>query len=88
MAFWNRAETRATPTATMDNPPSWMLDAFGATPSSSGQSVSVDKALGLIPLYAAVSLIAEQVATLPFKVYRTGRTGSARRPGRITRGGC
>jgi HK97 family phage portal protein len=75
MAFWNRAQTRATPTATMDNPPSWMLDAFGATPSSSGQSVSVDKALGLIPLYAAVSLIAEQVATLPFKVYRTGRDG-------------
>jgi phage portal protein BeeE len=88
MAFWNRRQERAAPTGTMDNPPSWLLDSFGATPSSSGQSVSVDKALGLIPLYAAVSLIAEQVGTLPFKVYRTGRTGSARRPGRITRGGC
>lgn len=70
MAFWNRAETRATPTASMDNPPAWLLDAFGATPSASGQTVTVKKALGLIPVYAAVSMIAETVGTLPFKVYR------------------
>lgn len=70
MAFWDRRETRATPTATMDNPPAWLLDAFGSTPAASGQSVTVKKALGLIPLYAGVSLIAEQIGTLPFKVYR------------------
>lgn len=70
MAFWDRRETRAAPTGTMDNPPAWLLDAFGAATVSSGQNVTVKKALGLIPVYAAVTRISETVGTLPFKVYR------------------
>jgi HK97 family phage portal protein len=70
MAFWNRFQSRTTPTATMDNPPGWLIDALGAVPSASGQTVTVKKSLGLVSVYAAVSMIAECVGTLPFKVYR------------------
>jgi HK97 family phage portal protein len=70
VAFWNSRETRAAPTATMDNPPVWLLDSLGASPVDSGKRVTVTNAMGLIPVYSAVSMIAECVGTLPFKVYR------------------
>jgi HK97 family phage portal protein len=69
MAFWNRKrETRAD--SGMAVPAGWLSEALGARPTSSGQRVTVDRALGLTPVYAAVSIIAEQVGQLPFKVYK------------------
>lgn len=68
MAFWNRREKRAHESG-LAIPAGWLSDALGVR-TSSGQRVTVDKALGLTPVYAAVSIIAEQVGQLPFKVYK------------------
>ncbi len=69
MAWWNRRrETRAD--SGLAVPSQWMLDALQTAATPSGQRVTVDKALGLSPVYAAVSIISEQVGQLPFKVYR------------------
>jgi HK97 family phage portal protein len=53
------------------NPQGWLVDAIGGARSVSGQRVTVDKAFGLAPVFSAVSIISEQVGTLPFKVYRS-----------------
>jgi hypothetical protein len=66
MAFWNRrspqwgvtdddVETRALPVSGLANPAGWLVDALHAGPTSSGQRVSVERALGLTPVWAAVS---------------------------------
>ena len=67
MAFWSRKEKRATLAA----PPEWLKDALGGTPSASGKRVNQRTALGIAPVWAAVSLIAEQIGQLPLKVYKT-----------------
>jgi len=54
----------------LQSPQGWMFDAFSTTPSPSGQRVTVDKALSLSPVWAAVQIIAEQIGQLPLKVYR------------------
>lgn len=69
MAFWNRREKRAHESG-LAMPADWLSDALGAHKTPSGQRVTVDRALGLTPVYAAVSIIAEQVGQLPFKVYK------------------
>ena len=43
---------------------------FGAPPSYSGESVSVEGSLGLIPVFAAVNVIASTIMTMPCHVYR------------------
>lgn len=69
MAFWNRKkEERAS--SGLANPQGYLLDAFSTGPNNSGQRVTVQKALGLAPVWAAVSIIAEQVGQLPLKVYK------------------
>jgi HK97 family phage portal protein len=42
----------------------------GGGPAYSGESVSVETALGLIPVYAAVNVIASSISTMPCHVYR------------------
>src|SRR5215210_4899042 len=54
----------------MANPAGWLTDGLGASLSASGQRVTADKALGLAPVWAAVSIISEQVGQIPLKVYR------------------
>jgi HK97 family phage portal protein len=49
-----------------------------ATQTYSGETVSVERSLGLVPIYNAVSQIAGGVATLPLVVYR--REGQFRKP--------
>jgi HK97 family phage portal protein len=56
---------------------------FGTFPifrgrSSSGQSVTVDSSLGLVPVFSAVSLLAGAVGSLPLKVYRDPASGDQR----------
>jgi HK97 family phage portal protein len=59
-------------TSTLANPSMWLADAFGSSKTSSGQRVTAQKAIGLAPVWAAVSFIAESgIGMLPFKVYRT-----------------
>ncbi len=69
MAWWNfKRETRSD--SGLAVPSQWMFDALATAATPSGKRVTVDKALGLSPVYAAVSIISEQVGQLPFKVYR------------------
>jgi HK97 family phage portal protein len=65
--------------ATLQNPPDWLLAALGAEKSSTGEVVSVQNALGLVPVYSAVSQIAGAIGSLPLIVYRSLDDGSAER---------
>jgi HK97 family phage portal protein len=57
-------------TSGLANPAGWLTEAMGTYTAPSGQRVTVEKALGLSPVWSAVSIIAEQVGQLPLKVYR------------------
>jgi phage portal protein BeeE len=63
-------ETRAAPTSGMAVPQTWFTEALSTGTAPSGKRVTVANAMGLAPVWAAVSLIAEQVGQLPLKVYR------------------
>jgi phage portal protein BeeE len=71
------APERRSLTSGLANPAGWLTDSLGAFTAPSGKRVTVEKALGLSPVWSAVSIIAEQVGQLPLKVYR-----ELRRPGR------
>src|SRR3954471_15468829 len=71
MAFWNRRrETRAQQTSGMATPATWFTEALSSGTAPSGQRVTATSAIGLAPVWAAISLISEQVGQLPLKVYR------------------
>lgn len=57
--------------ATLANPSIEMEDAWGATPSVSGERVTEKKAMGLAAVFSAVEKISEAIGSLPLKVYRT-----------------
>lgn len=59
-------------------PPDWLWNAFGGTPTYSGKSVSQNESLGVTGVYAAVRLLATQLGSLPLVVYR-GETQSRER---------
>jgi HK97 family phage portal protein len=61
-----KGESRAT---TLSAPSSWLMEALNPGGTLVGKPVSVDTALGLVPIYSAVSLISGAVATLPLVVY-------------------
>ena len=67
-------ETRAQPEPSeqrsLANAQDWLVEALAGSAPASGQRVTAQKALGLSPVWAAVSIIAEQVGQLPLKVYR------------------
>lgn len=56
--------------ATLANPPDWMFDAWDGSRTSSGERVSIEGSMSISDVFAAVSIIAETVSTLPLKVYR------------------
>lgn len=62
-----KGETRS---ATLSAPPTWLIDALNPGGKLVGKPVTVDTALGLVPVYSAVSLISGAVATLPLIVYK------------------
>lgn len=62
------AEFRAV--SNLARPAMWLNEAFGTSRSVSGQRVTVEKAIGVAPVWSAVSIISEAVGGLPFKVYR------------------
>jgi HK97 family phage portal protein len=57
--------------------PRWTRWNWGGDSTYSGKTVTVEKALGLVPVYNAVSQIAGAVGSLPLMVYQ--RTGEERR---------
>jgi HK97 family phage portal protein len=63
-------ETRSAPPSGLALPQQWLADALGSSPSPAGKRVSVKSSIGLAPVWAAVSMISEQVGQLPLKVYR------------------
>lgn len=50
--------------------PQWLIDAWGGTKTSSGESVSTENSLAIADVFSAVSIIAETISTLPLKVFR------------------
>lgn len=66
--------------ATLSEPPAWLMSALGVTgKTASGRKVSVQTALGLVPVYSAVSLISSSVGSLPLIVYRRTAGGGRER---------
>jgi HK97 family phage portal protein len=57
-----------------------MATVWGGAPTHSGESVTVDSALGLIPVFAAVNVIASSIGTMPLHVYRRLDRGRERAP--------
>jgi len=53
-------------------PDRWILDALGGggNPTASGATVSADTALSSTAVFAAIRLISETLASVPFKLYR------------------
>jgi HK97 family phage portal protein len=70
LAFWNRNRENRAITSGMTYPSEWLTESFSTGASPSGKRVTVQGALGVAPVWAAVSLIAEQVGQLPLKVYK------------------
>jgi HK97 family phage portal protein len=70
------AEHRSAATSGLARPANWLFNAFGGTRSASGQHVTVATAMGVAPVWSAVSIIAGQVGQLPFKVFRDLGSGN------------
>lgn len=76
MGLWHKLlyggtsiEQRAAPSG-LATPQVWLADALAGAAAPSGKRVSVQSAMGLAPVWAAVSIIAEQIGQLPLKVYK------------------
>lgn len=63
---------------TLADPSASFAEALGALPSYSGQTVTVDSAMQLVPLFSAVSTISGSVGSLPLVVYRRTEDGRER----------
>jgi len=61
----------------LTNPPDWLVNAFGQT-SLSGELVSVDSAITVPAMYAAITIIAQDIAALPLILYRRLPRGKER----------
>ncbi len=66
--------------ATLRVPSKWMLEAFGASKSNTGISVTAAKALTYTAVYACVRVLSETLAMLPWKVYERVKKGKEERP--------
>src|SRR5262245_44264379 len=56
--------------AGLASPPSWLFDAWEGSSTASGERISVESSLAIADVFAAVSIIAETISTLPLKVFR------------------
>lgn len=72
------AQVRAEVRATLREPPDWLWDAFGGSRTLAGTAVSVDSAVGIDAVWAAVNALAGDAGASPLIVYR-GRGGSRER---------
>jgi len=56
--------------ASLAQPQSFMFDAWGGGTTIAGERVSVEGALAIADVFAAVNLVSEEIGKLPLKVYR------------------
>ena len=59
------------------NPPQWLVDMFGGTPSATGLSITPDSAERVSTVFACVKVLAETMGTVPIHLYRQ-RTGGGK----------
>jgi HK97 family phage portal protein len=79
--FRRRGETRATlidnelvvPVSAVE-----LINGFGSSTAASGVNVTIDKALGVPAIFAAVNFIASSIAGLPLNVYKRTPAGRVR----------
>ena len=57
-------------TSTLSSPSRWLLDMFGGNVSSSGISVTSERALAHTAVYDCVNILSQSIASLPFSVYK------------------
>lgn len=68
MKTWFRKTQQPIEEKSLSHPESWLLELFGSTPRSSGVSVSVETALKVPAVNAAIRLISEAAASLDVEV--------------------
>jgi HK97 family phage portal protein len=64
-------------------PKPWLINLFGGTTTSAGESVSSTNAPKVATVYACVNLIADTIASLPFRLMRETEEGTVYVPGLI-----
>lgn len=69
-------------TTDLKDPAPWFLKMFGHQ-ASSGETVTVNSALGVPAVYACVNILANGIATLPFQMYKKTATGRVREKNHI-----
>ncbi len=74
-----RKSASAPVVSTLSNPESWLLDLFGASPVSSGVSVTPANATSCPAVRCAVAAISEAIGQLPIHVYQRGQDGTRER---------
>lgn len=70
-----RAEARSGGVSNLTNPSSWLLNAFGGEPTSTGARVSHDTAWNVTAYYACVDIIRKLVAMLPLRLMQRTDSG-------------
>jgi HK97 family phage portal protein len=65
------------------NPRPWLINLFGGTGTTAGENVSTTNAPKVAAVYACVNLIADTVASLPFRLIRETEEGTVFVPGLI-----
>ena len=65
------------------NPRPWLINLFGGVGTSAGEDVSTINAPKVAAVYACVNLIADTVASLPFRLIRETEEGTVFVPGNI-----
>jgi HK97 family phage portal protein len=68
------------PSQGLDDPGHWLFRALGGGRTNAGKSVSEFSAMSFSAVYAAVGLIADSLAQLPFGVYQVTDKGTFARP--------
>jgi HK97 family phage portal protein len=61
----------------LSNPPQWLIDSIGAS-TYSGETVTVDRALTVPGVLAAVTILSQDIASLPLILYRRLPRGKER----------
>jgi HK97 family phage portal protein len=56
--------------STLANPDEWLVNSLAGPGTYAGKRVTIKGALGLAPVFSAVSIISETIGSLPFKVFQ------------------
>ena len=80
MIFDQLLERRASlenPSTSLSNPDSWLMHAFGGSPSSTGVLVSEKSATQIVAFWSAVNTISDTLAELPLRLIRVREDGTS-----------